>query len=233
MGKGSRVRRQRADIISLVFCDLDFDRASRPFGRGVSPAPPSGWAMARAGLVYAEWDGRRCRITGDELIEGRHAASRLIAALHEHRRRLIVGHGLLRCGLTAVAMVTAVPDAVIRRSVDTLELAHRLRGGPFSTCCSLSAVAWKTLGIRRRKPQVPDWAGERRDRNAWGSRPSRGRSPGGPPVGGDGQGPDVVLGHRTKKRTPRHRSAGRRACCRVDGTPAATGDRILAALPQR
>ncbi|MEU4574660.1 hypothetical protein [Nonomuraea sp. NPDC023979] len=156
MSKGSRVRRRRADTISLVFCDLDFDRASRPFGRGTNPIPPSGWAMARAGLVYAEWDGRRCQITGNELIEGRHPASLLVAVLREHPQRLIVGHGLLRSDLTAVAMVTDVPDAVIRRSVDTLELAHRLRGGRRSTGCNLSDVAWETLGLRRRKPTVPD-----------------------------------------------------------------------------
>ncbi|PZG24668.1 hypothetical protein C1I98_35315 [Spongiactinospora gelatinilytica] len=117
--------------------------------------PVDGWAVARAGLVYAEWDGERCRITGDELIEGRHPASRLITALAGDQR-LIVGHGLLRSDLRAVAMVTAVLDAVLLRSLDTLVLAHRLRGGRYSTGCGLSDLAWENLGIRRRKPHVPD-----------------------------------------------------------------------------
>ncbi|MFF5264622.1 hypothetical protein ACFY4C_37340 [Actinomadura viridis] len=158
MGKGTRTRHQRADQLSVVFCDLDFDRASRPFGRGTAPAPPEGWAVARAGLVYAAWNGHRLQVTGDELIDGPHTASRLIAALRG--KRLVVGHGLLSCDLRAVAMVTGVPDTVVRRSVDTLALAHRLRGTRYPTGCNLSDLAWENLGVRRTKPHFPDRLGE-------------------------------------------------------------------------
>ncbi|WP_424534258.1 hypothetical protein ACOZ38_28605 [Sphaerisporangium viridialbum] len=155
MGKGARLRLERAGRLSLVFCDLDFDRASRPFARGTPAVPSDGWAVGRAGLVYAEWDGNRWQITGDELIEGGHPASRLVTALGRNQR-LIIGHGLLTSDLRAVAMVTTVPDSVLRRSVDTLALAHRLRGGRLSTGCGLSDLAWENLGVRRRKPHIPD-----------------------------------------------------------------------------
>ncbi|WP_433358777.1 hypothetical protein [Streptosporangium sp. CA-115845] len=111
--------------------------------------------MGRAGLVYAEWDGNRCQITGDELIEGRHPASRLVAVLRGNRR-LIIGHGLLTSDMHAVAMVTAVPESVIRRSIDTLAFAYRVRAGRFSTGCNLSDLVWENLGVRRRKPHIPD-----------------------------------------------------------------------------
>lgn len=159
MGKGARKRRERAGRLSLVFVDLDFDRASQPFGRG-SYNDPMGWAVSRAGLVDAEWDGQRLRFTGDELIEGRHPASRLVAALAT-RRGLIVGHGLLRSDLPAVAMVTGIPRAVMGRTLDTLKFATRLRtvqdpgSHGLSTGCGLTDLLWENLQVRRPKPAIP------------------------------------------------------------------------------
>lgn len=37
--------------------------------------------IERSGLIHGEWDGQHLRITGDELIGGRHPASALIDAL--------------------------------------------------------------------------------------------------------------------------------------------------------
>jgi hypothetical protein len=113
------VRRARpADQISLVFCDLDFDRASRPFGRGAY-VPPEGWAIGRAGLVYGEWTGREMQLTGDELIEGPNTASRLVATL-TRGRRLIVGHGILTCDLLPVSTVTTVPGQLLAADQDAV-----------------------------------------------------------------------------------------------------------------
>ena len=151
MGKGSRVRAERRDRLALVFCDVDYDRASRPFGAGVAPAPPRAWAVGRAGLVHAVWERGGVRFLRQKMIDGHHVASRLVAALSQSRG-LVVGHGLLTCDLPAVSMVTDVPDELLSRCVDTLALAHRLKGGRYSTGCNLSALTRENLGERRAKP---------------------------------------------------------------------------------
>jgi hypothetical protein len=159
VGKGARLRQAREQRLPLVFVDLDFDRASQPFGRGARN-PPMGWAVGRAGLVFAEWDGTRCRIVGDALIESPHPASRLVAALAA-RRGLIIRHGLLQSDLQAVAMVTGIPGAVMDRTLDTLQFATRLRTANLegsrglSTGCSLTDLMWQNLQVRRAKPAIP------------------------------------------------------------------------------
>jgi hypothetical protein len=146
MGKAARLRRERAGgqrhrTIRVVFCDVDYERSSRAHGPGVAPAPPEGWVVERAGLVHGEWDGTALAITGSEIVAGPDPAGALIGALS--RAELVVGHGLLTSDLRAVAMVTDVPDALLRRTVDLLALAHRLRGGNFPSGCNLNALAMR------------------------------------------------------------------------------------------
>lgn len=160
MGKAARLRRERElgqrrirPLLSLVFVDVDYDRGSRAHGPGVPPAPPEASAIGRSGLVRAEWDGKRLRETGAELITGPHPSSSLIRALEG--RELVVGHGILTADLRAAAMVTEVPDSLLMRVMDTLAFAWRVRGGRFPTGCSLSALAAENLGAERQKPRYP------------------------------------------------------------------------------
>lgn len=143
--------------VSLVLCDLDFNRGSRPFGRGVH-ASPQCWAPGRAGLVYADWDGQRLTATGTDLFDGPRVSSRLVAALCRSRR-LIVGHGLLSSDLLAVSMVTDVPPSLAGRCVDTLGLAWRISGNRYPSGCGLTDLARANLGIRRGKPAYRDYLG--------------------------------------------------------------------------
>lgn len=68
MGKAARLKRERAQgqrrgrPLSLVFCDVDFERGSRAHGRGVAAAPPEGWVIGRADLVHARWDGEQLQV---------------------------------------------------------------------------------------------------------------------------------------------------------------------------
>lgn len=159
MGKAARLKRERAlgqrrgRPLSLVFCDVDFERGSRAHGRGVPAAPPEGWVIGRAGLVHARWDGEQLRIIGDELITGLRPASALVEALRS--TDLVVGHGFLTGDLRVAAMVTDVPDSLLSRTVDTLALAHRLRGGKMPTGCNLSALATANLDASPTKQRVP------------------------------------------------------------------------------
>ncbi|MFC3996546.1 hypothetical protein ACFOVU_11510 [Nocardiopsis sediminis] len=98
MGKSARLRRQRP--VSLVFCDVDYERGSGAHGQGVKRVPPEGWVIGRAGLLDARWDGRDLDITGDGLIEGPRPASALIRAL-DTAETTVVGHGLLTSDLRA------------------------------------------------------------------------------------------------------------------------------------
>ncbi|MFD4790777.1 hypothetical protein ACFWN1_27760, partial [Streptomyces sp. NPDC058459] len=139
--------------MELTFCDVDFDRGSRAHGRGVAPAPPEGWVIGRAALVHAEWNGAELRVTGQKLIEGPRPASRLINALHG--KRLVIGHGILSADFRAAAMVTDVPDSVLKRTVDTLAFAHRIRGKRYPTGCGLAALAKANLRDPRAKPAQP------------------------------------------------------------------------------
>lgn len=150
--------------VSLLLLDLDFNRGSRPFGRG-SHASPGCWAPGRAGLVYADWDGRRLTASGSDLIDGPRVATRLVAALGRSRR-LIVGHGLISADLRAVAMVAEVSPALASRCVDTLALTWRLSGKRLPSGCGLSDLARANLGVAREKPAVPDWAGPAQRGNA-------------------------------------------------------------------
>ena len=163
MGKATRLRRERADgqrrgpALRVVFFDVDYEHSSRAHGRGVAPAPPEGWVIGRSGLIYGAWDGQQLRITGDDLIAGRHPASALLDALRG--ADLVIGHGILTTDLRAVAMVTDVPDSLLRRSIDLLALAHRLRGGKFPTGCNLSALAVRNnLDTSRLKERFPSAA---------------------------------------------------------------------------
>lgn len=163
MGKATRLRRERADgrrrgrALRVVFFDVDYARSSRAHGRGSAPAPPEGWVIERSGLIHGEWDGEQLRITSDELIGGRHPASALIDALA--LADLVVGHGILTGDLRTVAMVTDVPDTVLRRTVDLLALAHRLRGGRYPTGCNLSALAVRNeVNVVPLKQRFPSWS---------------------------------------------------------------------------
>lgn len=49
-------------------------------------------------------------------------------------------------------MVTDVPDALLRRCVDTLALAHRVRERPYPTGCGLDQLAEHNLRDPRAKP---------------------------------------------------------------------------------
>jgi hypothetical protein len=76
-------------------------------------------------------------------------------------------------------MVSTVPDAVARVAVDTLVLAHRLRGTFYPAGCNLSDLVWENLGPA---PQatLPGQVGARA---AWHRRsprrcPSRGQAMG-------------------------------------------------------
>ncbi|MET7678965.1 hypothetical protein [Streptomyces sp. NPDC005423] len=137
----------------MTFCDVDYERGSRAHGRGVAAAPPEGWLIGRSGLVDADFDGERLRITGDELITGPHPASTLINALHG--KQLVVGHGILTADLRAAAMVTPIPSQLLDRTIDTLVFAHRVRGGPFPNGCNLDDLAKENLGETRRKLRFP------------------------------------------------------------------------------
>ncbi|MFJ5951330.1 hypothetical protein [Streptomyces noursei] len=179
MGKASRRRRQhqqeqgQSRPLALTFCDVDFDRGSRAHGRGVAPAPPEGWVIGRAGLVHAEWNGAELRVTGQELIEGPRPASRLVNALHG--KRLVIGHGILTADFRAAAMVTDVPDSLLKRTVDTLAFAHRIRGKRYPTGCGLAALAKANLRDPRAKPAQPSSApGLRPAGGMHGMSPERG-----------------------------------------------------------
>ncbi|MFI6547175.1 hypothetical protein ACIBO9_28395 [Streptomyces prunicolor] len=179
MGKASRRRRDhrlgqsRPRPLALAFCDVDFERGSRAHGRGVAPAPPEGWVIGRAGLVHAEWNGEELRITGDELIDGPRPASRLINALHG--KQLVIGHGILTADLRAAAMVTKVPDSLLKRTIDMLAFAHRIRGKRYPTGCGLSALAKANLRNPRTKPAYPSSAaGLRPGGGKHGMSPERG-----------------------------------------------------------
>lgn len=165
MGKAARLRQERAGnpsrskTIRVAFCDVDYERASRAHGRGVPPAPPEGWVVGRSGLVHGEWNGAELRITGSEIIAGSRPASALVDALA--RAQLVVGHGVLTSDLRAVAMVTDVPDALLRRTVDLLAIAHRLRGGNYPSGCNLSDLAHHNnvrLGPTKQRFAAP-WPG--------------------------------------------------------------------------
>ncbi|WP_217225972.1 hypothetical protein [Streptomyces anulatus] len=173
MGKAARLRRERP--LALTFCDVDFERGSRAHGRGVAPAPPEGWVIGRAGLLHAEWDGSQLRFTGDELIDGPRPASRMINALHG--KQLVVGHGILTTDLRAAVMVTDVPNSLLRRTVDTLAFAHRIRGKKYPAGCGLSALAEANLQDHRTKPAHPSSApGLRPGGGMHGMSPARGDS---------------------------------------------------------
>ncbi|MFF4305528.1 hypothetical protein [Streptomyces sp. NPDC001601] len=181
MGKASRRRREhrqgqgQSRPLALTFCDVDFERGSCAHGRGVAPAPPEGWVIGRAGLVHAEWDGDQLRITGQELIEGPRPASRMINALHG--KQLVVGYGILTADLRAAVMVTDVPDSLLRRAVDTLAFAHRIRGKRYPTGCGLAALAKANLRDPRTKPTQPSSAaGLRPGGGMHGMSPERGDS---------------------------------------------------------
>ncbi len=160
MGKAARLRQERErgkrharPLLCLVFVDVDYDRGSRAHGRGVVPAPPEAWAVGRSGLVRAEWDGTRLRETGAELVDGPHPASSLVRALEG--REIIVGHGILTADLRAAVMVTDVPDSLLRRVIDTLAFAWRIRGVSFPAGCNLSALVAENLGSERQKSRYP------------------------------------------------------------------------------
>ncbi|MFK0142663.1 hypothetical protein [Streptomyces murinus] len=181
MGKASRRRREHRQgqgqprPLALTFCDVDFERGSRAHGRGVAPAPPEGWVIGRAGLVHAEWDGDQLHVTGQELIEGPRPASRMINALTG--KQLVVGHGILTADLRAAVMVTDVPDSLLRRTVDTLAFAHRIRGKRYPTGCGLAALAKANLRDPRAKPAQPSSAaGLRPGGGMHGMSPERGDS---------------------------------------------------------
>lgn len=161
MGKASRLRKERAQNLHLVFCDMDFDRGSRPFGPGVREAPPEAWSLGRVGLVYAHWNGHRLRIICDEILEGPHVASTAVSTLLKAKGP-VIGHGLLSSDLRCVAMVTDVPEVLLRRCVDTLALAHRVRGKSYPTGCGLSKLAEHNLRGLRPKPSYPQSASGRR-----------------------------------------------------------------------
>jgi hypothetical protein len=107
--------------------------------------------IGRSGLVHAEWDGLRLRETSAELIDGPHPASSLIRALEGCE--VIVGHGILTADLRAAVMVTDVPDSLLRRTIDTLAFAWRIRGERFPIGCSLSALTAANLDGKRPKPR--------------------------------------------------------------------------------
>ncbi|MEV7930570.1 hypothetical protein [Kitasatospora sp. NPDC088779] len=160
MGKAARLRRERAEglrrgrPVHVVFTDVDYERGSRAHGKGVAPVGPEGWVIGRAGLVHAEWDGEQLNFTGDELIEGTRPASAWIEAVRP--ARLVVGHGILTSDLRSAVMVTDVPDRLLARTVDTLALAHRLRGKQYPGGCNLSALATANLG-ETSKTRYPQW----------------------------------------------------------------------------
>lgn len=169
--RAGQPRRQRRRPISLTFCDVDYERGSRAHGRGVAAAPPEGWLIGRAGLVHADFDGERLRITGDEIITGPHPASALINALHG--KQLIVGQGILTADLRAAAMVTPIPSQLLNRTIDTLAFAHRIRGGPFPTGCNLDDLVKENLGEMRRKLRFPTSAPGLRPGGISGMSPER------------------------------------------------------------
>jgi hypothetical protein len=181
MGMAARLRRERGHglrrgrPLSLVFVDVDYERGSRPHGRGVPESPPEAWVISRSGLIHAEWDGRLLNVTRDELVDGPHPASSLIRALGGNR--LVVGHGILTNDLRAAAMVTEVPDSLLRRVVDTLAFAHRLRDKKYPTGCSLEDLARENLSKARSKPRYPSSApGLRPGGGLWGMSPYRGKA---------------------------------------------------------
>jgi hypothetical protein len=167
---GRRGERRRRPL-SLTFCDVDYERGSRAHGRGVAEAPPEGWLIERAGLVHADFDGERLRITGDELVTGCHPASALINALHG--KQLVIGHGILTTDLRAAAMVTSIPSQLLDRTIDTLAFAHRVRGGPYPTGCNLDDLVKENLGEIRRKPRFPSSAPGLRPGGITGMSPDR------------------------------------------------------------
>ncbi|MDP9616492.1 hypothetical protein [Streptomyces demainii] len=152
-GRAGRSGQRRRRPIALTFCDVDYERGSRAHGRGVAAAPPEGWLIGRAGLVHADFDGTRLRITGDELITGPCPASALINALHG--KQLVVGHGILTTDLRAAAMVTPIPGQLLDRTIDTLALAHRVRAKPYPAGCGLADLAERNLGVMRDKAGFP------------------------------------------------------------------------------
>lgn len=99
------------------------------------------------------WNGAELRVTGQELIEGPRPASRLSNALHG--KRLIIGHGILTADFRAAAMVTDVPDSLLKRTVDTLAFAHRIRGKRYPTGCGLAALAKANLRAPSRPSRLP------------------------------------------------------------------------------
>lgn len=174
MGRAARARREHfenrrsARTLHVLFCDVDYARSSRAHGR--PPAPPEGWVIERAGLLHAEWDGAKLRITADQILSMRHPASMLVQVLGA--ADLVVGHGILTQDLRAAAMVTDVPDTVLHRTVDLLALAHRVRGERWPTGCSLSELARRNLPAGLSTPHsfcpvpVPGWpAGPYRERD--------------------------------------------------------------------
>jgi len=176
VGKAARRRAVQAEgrrrrPVSLIFCDVDYERGSRAHGRGVRAAPPEGWLIGRAGLVHADFDGERLRITGDELITGPRPASALINALHG--KHLVVGQGILTTDLRVAAMVTPIPDSLLNRTIDTLAFAHRVRGGAYPDGCNLDDLAKENLGEVRRKPRYPSSAPGLRPGGLHGMSPER------------------------------------------------------------
>lgn len=157
MGKAARVRKDRGRNLRLVFCDFDFDRGSRPYGPGVEAAPPEAWAIGRCGLVHARWNGQRLDMERDELVTGPEVAGAVLSAL-DNTKGVIIGHGLLSSDLRSLNMVTGVPDSILRRCVDTLALAHRVRGMQFPTGCGLGKLAPLNLKGGRSKPSYPQSA---------------------------------------------------------------------------
>ncbi|MFF7643026.1 hypothetical protein [Streptomyces canus] len=131
--------------------------------------------IGRAGLVHAEWDGSQLRFTGEDLIDGPRPASRLVNALHG--KQLVVDHGILTADLRAAVMVTDVPNSLVKRTVDTLAFAHRIRGKKYPTGCGLSALAEANLLDLRTKLAQPSSApGLRPGGGMRGMSPNRGDS---------------------------------------------------------
>lgn len=138
---------------AFTFCDFDFNRASRAHGSAAGRViPPEGWAIGRVGLIHARWDGHGLRVEADDLLEGGSVASDLVRMLDDGR--LVIGHGILTADFRALAMVTAVPDSLLERTVDTLALVHRLRDGTFPAGCGLGDLARSNLGLHRSKPTM-------------------------------------------------------------------------------